>query len=460
MSAPKASEEPASRPSFLKRWATPIKLVFGLALVLFIASRLSLDDQVWIAGEETPLEGRNLDLDGELVVTLADGTEKRWPLDASERPLLYVEGERTRVRLPDSEALVDAHYTLVGRATIDLEAGPREIPLAELAFRDGPKDGELVERLIGVEEGLVTIFGRLSLGRYLLAMALVFGMYLCGVIRWWMLLHAQGLMVSFGEAFRLTFIGFFFNNVIPGMTGGDLVKGIIIARKHHGRGAAAVSTVIVDRVVGLLVLAMISAVLLLFYFDRYRTIAIWLYGFLGIAAIGIGLFLSRRVRRTLQLHRLLAKLPMADVLKRLDEAFLLYRSRPRALVWAVLLSLGSHMCNIIAIWLMGTGLGLDNSAGLEGEPLVTYMVTVPIILIVSSVPLLPAGWGIGELMYGFFFRTVGVTNLGLSVGLSALTRVSTMLWSLLGGVFFMMSRAETQEAVEEVREHEAAGTAG
>ena len=151
---------------------------------------------------------------------------------------------------------------------------------------------------------------------------------------------------------------------------------------------------------------------------------------------------------------------MAEVLRRLDEAFLLYRSRPRALVWAVGLSLASHLCSIVAIWLMGTGLGLDNSAGLEGEPLVTYMVTVPIILIVSSVPLLPAGWGLGELMYGFFFRTVGVTNLGLSVGLSALTRVSTMVWSLLGGIFFMMSRAETQEAVEEVKEHEAAGTVG
>ena len=50
-------------------------------------------------------------------------------------------------------------------------------------------------------------------------------------------LRAIGVRLSFWNAHRLTFIGFFFNNVVPGATGGDVVKAVYVARTARGAGA-------------------------------------------------------------------------------------------------------------------------------------------------------------------------------------------------------------------------------
>ena len=64
--------------------------------------------------------------------------------------------------------------------------------------------------------------------------------------RWWLLLRASNLPQTLIRAFRLTFIGCFFNNVVPGQTGGDLVRAYYIARENKGRKTDSILTVIVD----------------------------------------------------------------------------------------------------------------------------------------------------------------------------------------------------------------------
>ena len=52
------------------------------------------------------------------------------------------------------------------------------------------------------------------------------------VMRWRMLLAGQGIRISFGDAFRLTFIGMFFNTALPGAVSGDVVKGYYIVKQQ------------------------------------------------------------------------------------------------------------------------------------------------------------------------------------------------------------------------------------
>lgn len=433
--------------------ATAVKLVLGLGIVAFILSRISFDDVVELrgpSGDATEVRGRGLRVEGRLTFHTASGPVRRVPLE--EGPILEVRAGRKRVRLEDRPPVRVSQAEFEGRLQMRVDGAQREWPLSRVRLERVERDEGWVELIPAYREGLVTIFRRVDLAYYVPAMALIFSMYLLGCWRWTLLLRAQGLHVGLARTFRLTFIGFFFNNVVPGLTGGDLVKGVMIARDHPGRGAAAVSTVIADRVIGIIVLALLSACVLLFTFTRYEEAAMGIFLFLGSISLAVVLFFSRRVRRFLKLDALLRRLPGSRILKRLDEAFLLYRSRKRAVGWAVLLSLVAHVCNILSIYLMGTDLGVDRSAGLEGPPLVAYAATVPIILIVSSVPLLPGGWGLGELMYGYFFRTVGVRNIGLSVGLSVLNRASILLWSLLGGAFLVTHRREAREALHQAEE--------
>ena len=59
------------------------------------------------------------------------------------------------------------------------------------------------------------------------------------LVRWYVLVRAESLPFTLGNAFRLGLIGLFFNSFLPGSVGGDLVKAAGIVREqivHRGRG--------------------------------------------------------------------------------------------------------------------------------------------------------------------------------------------------------------------------------
>ena len=285
--------------------------------------------------------------------------------------------------------------------------------------------------------GIATTIPKLSLGPYLLGMALILGVYLFGIARWRLLLHAQGLEASYWRAFRLTFIGFFWNNFMPGMTGGDVAKAVIVAKDAPGRRSQAVSTVIADRVIGLAVLACVSGLAILSNFSAFKQQGYIVFAVLIACCILFVCFFSKRVRRTLKISEILRRLPLNNILKKLDEAFHGYRAHPRALVWSLIFSVGAHSCNITSVYVFGHDLGIE-------EDLVTYFATVPIIYIVASVPLFPGGWGVRELAFVAAFTAVGVpaalsSNLVL---LSVLVGLSTTCWSLFGGLFLFLGQKE------------------
>lgn len=292
--------------------------------------------------------------------------------------------------------------------------------------------------------GIRSAFSKLSLGYYALGMLFIFGMYIVGVIRWRMLLHAQEIKASFWDAFRLTFMGFFWNNFMPGMTGGDVAKAVLVARDAPDRRAAAVSTVIVDRLIGLAVLALMSALAILSNFAAFRDQGYLVLAVLAGCIVGFVCVLSRRVRSRLGVDNLLKKLPMSDVLMKLDSAFQYYRSRPKIVVWSVVLSVFVHFFNIGHVYIFGQDLGIE-------AHWMTYLATVPIIFIVAAVPIFPGGWGVREagFVYGFAAAGVGGESASLLVLLSVLVGFSAMVYSLVGGVFLFIGRRKG-EVLEDI----------
>lgn len=432
------------------------KLAVGALVIFLIARQLSLDDEIVLV---TP-DGDVVSTVSELAISSDSVVRHRtgdvWMSAPLDRTSVLRDGNgritvETRqpggiVRTQADEVRFEGIATFV---TPGGDGGRAMSPLQSLRVREDGKDP--VRLSPSFKFGLRSILGRLGdRPAYAVGAFALMGLaYATGILRWRLLLRTQGLIVTFWRATQLTFIGFFFNNVLPGLTGGDIVKAVMIAQDHPEERPAAVGTVIVDRVLGLLVLAVMSGIVLAFTFERYPQAAIAVFGFLGAAALGLVLFFSRRVRSFLRLDELMKKLPGAGILKKLDRAFFLYRSQKRTVLLAVLLSVISHCGNIGTIYCFGRGIGLDESAGLQGHPLVAYLATVPIVLIVSSIPLLPGGWGVGEAAFAYFFRTVGIWNLDLSIALSVIQRTATLLFSLLGGLFFLTFRKRVMDAVHE-----------
>lgn len=271
--------------------------------------------------------------------------------------------------------------------------------------------------------------------------------------RWWWLLRVNGMDVSLPEALRLSWIGVFFNTVVPGATGGDVIKAIYIMKRCPGHRVPALVSVIVDRVLGLTSLAILAAVIVLVYFDRFGAVlALPIWGVIvGLGVLGMFAF-SRRLRSLIRLKWLLERLParVIALLKLIDQAVFFYRGHKNVIIASLVAGIGNHIVSVLSVVLIGDALGI-------GMPWPEYFVLIPVINIISTVPAMPNGWGMGELLYqnlfGYFGKgyVVGAVDPGRVMGtrgvaLSVLYRLHLTFWSLLGGVFVLFEKDRVTKA--------------
>ena len=71
-----------------------------------------------------------------------------------------------------------------------------------------------------------------------LAVLLYVAAILTNTFKWGILLRAQGVEAPWSVLVRFTFVGLFFNNLLPAAVGGDLMKGYELTR-YTRRGADA-----------------------------------------------------------------------------------------------------------------------------------------------------------------------------------------------------------------------------
>ena len=94
-------------------------------------------------------------------------------------------------------------------------------------------------------------------GYLALALAAFLVSGVAGSIQWSILLRFHGIYPGYGITLSRYFMGLFFNYMLPGFVGGDVVR-IYQVSKISGKGTRAFSSTLADRVMGLLVLVMFS----------------------------------------------------------------------------------------------------------------------------------------------------------------------------------------------------------
>jgi len=137
----------------------------------------------------------------------------------------------------------------------DLEGNPVRLSMDQIAVDD--------EGLPRATKGLRTIALSLRPVPSVLGFLLFGGIILLSGVRWRILLQAQRITLGIADAVRLVFIGLFFNNIMLGSTGGDVAKAYYITRKTDRKVEGAL-TVFVDRLVGIVALALIAGAAALF----------------------------------------------------------------------------------------------------------------------------------------------------------------------------------------------------
>jgi len=266
-------------------------------------------------------------------------------------------------------------------------------------------------------------------------------------VRWWFLLRIQDIRIRLWEAVRLTFLGQFFNAVVPGTVGGDLVKAYYVA-KHTPRKAAALVSIFVDRVLGLTELTLLAAVMVALVlagglepYERVRQPVISVAVVVAIVVFALAFLLSDRFRRSLHLQKIYQRLPVAHHIAAAGDAARLYRRRIGALLKAIGVTFGAHVIWVGSIALLGLSLNLP-------VPWYNYFTYIPLIYIIGAVPLTPGGVGLVEELYIRFFCIAGsAVNPSEIIALAMLARFIPILWSV-PGIFVAVSGPKLPKAAE------------
>ncbi|MGE0549186.1 MAG: lysylphosphatidylglycerol synthase transmembrane domain-containing protein [Kofleriaceae bacterium] len=295
-----------------------------------------------------------------------------------------------------------------------------------VAWSSGPR--ELGARIAQVE------------GTWLgLALVLQASIVVLSTVRWRRLLRAQRLELSARRAAEITLIGRFFDAFMLGSTGGDVARAWLAARESEHRKVEAVTTVIVDRLIGLGTLVVIALIAMAVSFDRITSESRLRATALGVIAIATAMTAVATLaawrgfpRSFPKLHGWIERQPGYATAQRVVAAYRAIATEPSALLSALALTVAIHAASILAIACIGTGLGLGGSVA-------DYIVLLPIINIVVALPISISGLGVREGLYVMMFSSAGIAGSD-AVALSLLGHVTYLVWSIVGGVAFVSDR--------------------
>ena len=377
-----------------KRWGLAAKLAFAAILFALVARAVPWSDRLVWTGE------RELELRGEIVGS--------W---SGERVRFRVElGELERADLP-----VEVRAALGADGEIEVERGGSLDPRPGMPRVFGDMD----------PRGLAQAFAWMAFG------------ILVTSTRWWRLLAAAGCRTGWWNALRLTFLGYFFNIVVPGLTGGDLVKAVLAAKENPGKRAQAAVSVFVDRVIGLFALILLGAAALLWLGPEFAELRLPVLLSLAGGAAGAALYAAPPLRRLVRFDALVQRLPLGGAIKQVDEAILVYSRRLWTVALALSLSFANHAAVILAIVALGRAFG-ETTLGV-----VRYAAAVSIANTAAALPVAPGGWGLREAAYAVLFEQLGSTaTLGLAVSIGF--GLCLFAIGLFGGLFLLLPGARAE----------------
>jgi uncharacterized membrane protein YbhN (UPF0104 family) len=243
---------------------------------------------------------------------------------------------------------------------------------------------------------------QIPLSTFLVAAAFMLVSRLFVVARWYVLLRAADIRISFWQVTTLTFTGLFSSNFLPTTIGGDMVRLAAIMSMGYDR-AVCLASLAADRLVGMAGMTL--------------TLPFGLVPLMKIGAAGAA--------QSVSLAALWKK--GWDFVARTFRALSIYFKKPLSLLLSLAFTLGNMLGIFGAIYFLLLGLNEHMSYWLvAGLWSVTYFVTL--------VPISINGFGVQELSMSYLFSVVGGISMHNSLTLAVLIRAAFIFASLPGAL--------------------------
>ncbi|MBZ9784462.1 flippase-like domain-containing protein [Pseudomonas sp. REP124] len=253
--------------------------------------------------------------------------------------------------------------------------------------------------------------------------------------RWQVFLRQSGIDERLTTLWRISLISQFQGLVLPSSQGADAFRIFYIEKRNpHKRGIAG-STVIVERMMGLLVLCSFTLIALPFLppSDDYLSLVAIVVIISAGAVVAQFILLSQTVHQLYNGVQYQSRI-VRKVLGYVDKLHAGTINFPykRALLPSIFLISGYQVSLISVVYLVFRAYGYD-------IPFMQHLALYPVISILTLIPITIAGFGIREGFFVYFYAMIGVPA-HIAVGVSLVNyALMALVPAVLGAVVYMSS---------------------
>ena len=216
---------------------------------------------------------------------------------------------------------------------------------------------------------------------------------IAAAVRWQTLLRVQNIRLNLPRLSGLFLIGMFYNQFLPGGTGGDIIKSYLLLKETTQHKAGALLAVVFDRLIGLVALVAITVTLVSLRFDLLSRTPetrnlLWLL--LLVLGISISALIASFIVSGFNLFHLLPhKFPGRDKLIEIAAAYHLYARHWFATFLAFGASLVAHLATFTTFLCVAYAFH-------AGVKLIDFFAVLPVERTLTALPISFAGVGLRE----------------------------------------------------------------
>ena len=243
----------------------------------------------------------------------------------------------------------------------------------------------------------------------LYSLIIFFTIIILASLKWWLLLISANYNIPFLMTYLLYSTGLFFNNFMPGGTGGDIIKGVYLYKfVAESQRTGALFTIIIDRIIGLhalTIIALSSYFLLIKKISFELNFALIFVIFIAIFSIPIFFYVIMSIEKFLKYiiiknFKIDIIIKLEDIFSRLVIAFDNYKDKKLYLSSCWIISVINHLLTLSCFYIVTIILEINMLDIFE----VIYVGSFS--LMANFIPLTPGGIGIGEGAFNYFAESL------------------------------------------------------
>jgi uncharacterized protein (TIRG00374 family) len=259
--------------------------------------------------------------------------------------------------------------------------------------------------------------------------------------RWHRLLRIFQIDIPLTSLIGIAWIGQFFAMFLPGQAGDDVTRMVYISRLTKGRVGEACTTVVLDRIIGL-----VSVVLLALFCMpwNWKILAssretYWLA--LAIVVTGAGVFLFGIIffiaghPTHKWFEKRLRSLPAHNLRDEMARIWGLLCARKIALAQVIAAAIATQLILCVLFFLAGLAVGIHVS-------FLTWLSFVPVVLASNALPITVAGLGVREYLLVLFLAVIAQVEGESALAASFVSFAMILVVCLLGGLLYIFYRPQ------------------